>query len=132
MGYTVTGECVRALERFFSGFGLPVYREGNVPMRDGAGRDVKPPYITVQMIAPNWRGSMPIYARVWYRSDTSAAITAKVDEIEAALGEGAAIETEHGAVYLYRGDSFCQFQDQAGDRYLWCAYLNMTISNNTP
>ena len=124
----MTGECIDALYRFFSGFAIPAYPEDNVPIKDPAtGEKIVPPYITVQLIAPNWRGAVPFYARLWYRSDTYSEICAKADEIAAAIGEGVSLPTEDGAVYLYAGDTFAQYQDMAGDETLKCAYLSMSI-----
>lgn len=125
---------IGALETFFGGFGLPVYpedsvpdRDGSVPDRDGSGNKVKPPYVTVQLIAPTWRSAAPFFARVWYRATDYAAIAAKVDEIAAAIGECAVIPTGKGAVYLYAEDPFCQFQPLAGDTTLKCAYLSLSM-----
>ena len=129
----MTGECIDALYRFFSGFGIPAYPEDNVPIRDPTtGEKTGPPYVTVQMIAPNWRGSVPFYARLWYRSDTYDDICAKADEIAGAIGEGVSLPTAHGAVIIGMEDNFCQFQPYAGDTALKCAYLSMNLQNNTP
>ena len=129
----MTGECIDALYRFFSGFNIPAWPEDNVPLRDPAtGIRLEPPYITVQLIAPEWHGSAPFYARLWYRSDTYDAICRKVDEIGMAIGEGVSIPTANGAVYIAKGANFCQFQPFAGDTSLKCAYLSMILQNNTP
>ena len=129
----MTGECIDALYRFFSGFSIPAYPEDNVPIRDPAtGEKVPPPYVTVQLVAPDWRETVPFYARLWYRGDTYDDICAKVDAIGAAIGEGVSIPTEHGSVYINREGQFCQFQPYAGDTTLKCAYLSMAIQNNTP
>ena len=129
----MTGDCIDALERFFSGFSIPAYPEDNVPIRDPAtGEKTAPPYLTVQLNAPSWHGAAPFYARLWYRSDSYEEICAKVDEIAAAIGEGVSLPTRHGAVYVYKDDNFCQFQPYPGDTTLKCAYLSMTMQNNTP
>jgi len=122
---------MKALYGFFGSFGIPAYAENDVPdtVPDGAADKVKPtpPYITVQLVSPNWRAAVPIFARVWYRSDGYEAINAKVDAIADAIGEGVGIPTPTGAVYLYKGDTFAQYQDMAGDPTLKCAYLSMTM-----
>ena len=129
----MTGECIDALYSFFSGFSIPVYPEGSVPIKNPAtGEKVDPPYLTVQLIAPTWRGSMPFFARLWYRSDSFDEICAKADEIAAAIGEGVSIKTHSGAVYIYREDNFLQFQPVAADTSRKCAYLSMSLQNNTP
>ena len=123
-------ETLEALYAFFSQFSLPVYPEDSVPDRDAEGKRIAPPYITVQLVFPDWRGSTPFYARVWYRSDNYDAIARKVDEIAAAIGEGACVPTEHGAVYISKGERFAQIQPLAGDITLKCAYLSMNLSAN--
>lgn len=120
-------ETLKALYAFFSRFNLPVYPENSVPDVDDDGVKVTPPYITVQLVFPDWREAMPFYARVWYRSDKYVAIAQKVDEIAAAIGEGVSVPTESGAVYIFKNERFAQFQPMAGDVTLKCAYLSMEI-----
>lgn len=125
--------CVKALYSFFGGFGLPAYAEEAVPDRDPVtGREVRPPYITVQLAAPDWRGSAPFYARIWYRSHTYAGIDAKADEIGEAIGEGVSVPAEGGgAVYIHKDDKFAQHQPFPEDPTLKCVYLSMTLMNHT-
>lgn len=122
---------VKALYRFFSGFGLPAYAEDSVPLKDANNNKIEPPYITVQLIAPDWKSSVPFYAHIWYRDKGFAAIDAKADEIGAAIGEGVSIPTDGGAVYIYKGTPFAQYRPMAGDPMLKCLYLNMTMMSHT-
>lgn len=123
---SATSNTVKALEAFFGGFGLDVWPEDNVPL------DAETPYITVRLVAPGWRSDgTPFYARVWYRDFNYDAINAKVDEIRDAIGEGASIPTESGAVYIWAEDNFCQYQPFAGDVTLKCAYLSMSMMAHT-
>lgn len=112
---------IRALDRFFSGFGIPAYPEGNAPTEPG------PPYITVQIVSPRWDAPVAFYARVWYRAAYLTEISAKVDEIAAAIGEGVSIPTETGVVWIHKGDNFAQRQEMAGDPTLQCVYLSMIL-----
>ena len=111
----------RALYQFFSGFGIPAYAEY------APDDDAQLPYITYQVIEPDWDDGGTFYARVWYRSRNFVAINAKVDEIKAAVGEGVSIRTPGGAVYLTKGTPFIQFQPLEGDDSLRVAYLNFNI-----
>lgn len=111
----------RALYEFFSGFGIPAFVEYTVP------DDVKPPYITYQLVSPQWQDNATIYARVWYRSQSFAAISAKVDEISTAIGNGISIDTDDGAVWLFKGNNFAQNMPMEGDDTLKCMYLNIII-----
>lgn len=124
-------QTIEALGSFFGGFGLPVYPEDSVPEVDAAGNKVNPPYITVQIVEPYWGDSAPFYARVWYRSENTRAIAAKVDEIRDAIGEGVSVETNGGAIWIFQGSTFAQFQPLAGDATLKCAYLSMVLHTIT-
>lgn len=115
----------KALYRFFSGFGLHAYVEYDIP------DDAKLPYISYQLIEPEWDDAGTFYARVWYRSTSYVDINAKVDQIRAAVGEGASLPTETGAVYLTKGSPFVQFMPMEGDDTLKVAYLNFNILAHT-
>lgn len=112
---------VQALYRYFGGFGLPVYAEGDAPAT------ATPPYITVQIIEPRWDESTPIYARVWYRGSSYQPILDKVDEIGADIGAGVGVPTGGGALYISKGAHFAQVMPMEGDPALKCVYLNMNI-----
>lgn len=110
-----------ALYTFFSSFGIPAYVEYTEPDNAPA------PYITYELVDPDWLGQAPIHARIWYRDTSFTAIAGKVDEIKAALGPGVSIKTESGAVYLWPDDNFAQFQPMEGDPTLKCAFLSLII-----
>lgn len=112
---------VSALYTFFSGFGLPAYPEDTVP------DDETLPYITYQIAIPEWEKPVSLYARVWYRSNSFAAISAKVGEIDDAIGPGAVVPMENGAIWLYKDSPFIQFMPYEGDPTLKCMYLSMNM-----
>ena len=116
----------KALYQFFSRFGLDAYVEYSPP------EDARLPYITYQVVEPDWRDSAVLYARVWYRSTSYVAINAKVDEIRRAVGEGVSIPTNGGAVYLYKGSPFAQNMPMEGDDTLKVVYLNFIIEAHVP
>lgn len=111
----------KALYNFFSGFGLPAYVEYNVP--DSAVL----PYITYQVVEPDWMDAATIFARVWYRDTSYVAINAKADQIKAAIGGGAMLPTDGGCLVLEKGTPFVQEQPMEGDDTLKVYYLNFTI-----
>jgi len=111
----------KALYQFFSGFGLNAYVEYNIP------DDAQLPYISYQLIEPDWEDGGTFYARVWYRSMSFLEVNAKIDEIAAAVGEGKSLRTPGGAVYLSKGAPFIQFMPMEGDDTLRVAYLNFNI-----
>lgn len=115
-----------ALKRFFSGFGIPAYVSDNIP------DDVKMPYITYDLIEPEPMATGLLNANVWYRDTSTDAISAKVDEIKAAIGWGMSIPIDNGAVYLFR-DRNSRFSQIMNDpnRETKRAYLTMVIQCNT-
>lgn len=118
-------ETARALYQFFSGFGLPAYVENAVP--EGA----ELPYITYQLIEPDWRSEgTSLYARVWYKSTSYAPVAAKVDEIRAAVGEMVSITTETGAVYIAPSTPYVQNMPMDDDT-IKAAYMLFTVFSQT-
>lgn len=115
-------EVAKGLYSFFSSFGLEAYTEYGIP------KDASLPYITYQLAQPDWMDSVPIYARVWYRSTTWAEITAKVDQISAAIGLGTTIPTDSGFLMLNKGTPWAQEMPMEGDDTLKVVYLNITLN----
>ena len=118
-------QTAQALYAFFSSFTIPAFVEYTEPDNEPA------PYITYELAEPEWRGQMPIHARVWYRSTNFVDIAEKVDEIGAAIGEGISIPTASGAVYLWKDTNWAQFQPMEGDPTLKCAYLTLIFEAHT-
>ena len=98
-----------------------------MPDEHGVMHKVELPYITYQLVEPDWRGSATMYARVWTRSTSYAQVAAIVDQIRAAVGEGVSLPTENGAVWLFKGSPFAQNMPMEGDDTLKVAYLNFNI-----
>ena len=94
----------RALYEFFSGFGIPAYVHDSVP--DNA----QMPYITYELIEPEPLSFSYLHASVWYRDTSYAAVSAKCDQIKAAIGWGTSIPTGSGFIALFRekGTPFAQ------------------------
>lgn len=110
-----------ALYAFFSGFGLPAYLEYDVPEKATL------PYITYQLVEPDWQDSATLYARLWYRSKSLMDISAKADEIKRAVGEGVPLSTPDGVVWLFKGNPWAQHMPMQGDPMLRVIYLNFII-----
>lgn len=115
----------KALYNFFSSFGLEAYVEYS------PDKDAQLPYITYQLVEPDWRDNATLYARVWYRSTSYVEINTKVDQIRAAIGEGLSLPTEDGAVYLTKGTPFAQNMPMEGDSTLKVVYLLFNIQTPT-
>lgn len=114
-------ETAKALYQFLGGFGLPAYVENAVP------EDAELPYITYQLIQPGWRDEMTqLYARIWYRSTSYQEVSAKADEIRAAVGEMASVQTDSGAVYLAPGTPYVQNMPM-DDKSIKAVYMLFTV-----
>ena len=109
-----------ALYGFFSRFNIPAYVEQTVP--DNAAL----PYITYELREPEAGQNTSLKVRVWYEGTGFAAVVDKVDEIKRALGRGASLHVDNGAVWLWPDTNFCQFQPQDEPK-LKVAYLSLII-----
>lgn len=94
-----------ALYEFFSGFGIPAYEENSVP------DDAEMPYITYQIVDPDWSETGSISASVWYEGVSYKDLDAKVDEIKAKTDGGIRIPTkDDGCLYIFKDSPFAQTQ----------------------
>lgn len=119
-------QTAEALYSFFSGFGIPAYIQDNIP------DNVTMPYITYELIEPEPLATALFHASVWYRDTGVAAISGKVDEIRAAIGNGVDLPTESGVVHIFRerNGTFAQIMNDP-NRETKRAYLSMMIHCNT-
>jgi hypothetical protein len=77
----------QAINYFWSGFGLPVYDEQDIP------DDAVMPYITYKASADSLGNSLLLYGNLWYRENTWKNISKKAQDIEKAI-------KEHGYVLI--------------------------------
>lgn len=92
------GERWKAIQKFWSKFGLPAYDEGVVP--DGA----QLPYLTYSAAVASFDESVSMTASLWYRSTSWAEISKKADEIDEAVGMGGMlVPYPGGAMWVTRG-----------------------------
>lgn len=82
-------EIAKAYYEFFSHFNIPAYEENTVP------DDVQLPYITYQIVVPEWRDSASVSASVWYEGTDMTGLFAKVDEISDFIGDGTLFPNPH-------------------------------------
>lgn len=125
-----------ALYTFFSSFGIPAFIQGNVPeeLYDATTEKmvkVDLPYITYELREPAAGENCHLMAHVWYRGTSCEAISRKVDEIKAALGQGVSIPVPGGAVHLWPENPFCQFHD-SGEPDIKAAYLQFVMGGYKP
>ena len=94
---------VQAYHSFWSSFAIPAYDETTVP--DGAVL----PYITYNVLTSGFEDSLYPTASIWYKGTSWADITAKTEEISAAIGFGGTlVPYDGGTIWIKRGQPFAQ------------------------
>lgn len=118
-------EEAKALNTFFSSFGIPAYEENSVP------NNAELPYITYQISLPDWNDVASISANVWYSGTSYTTVFSKVDEISERIGQGISIPVgESGYLYLYKDNPFSQVAPTGNDN-VKVVYLNIGIHDLT-
>lgn len=116
-------EVAKALNAFYSGFGLMAYSENSVP------DDAQLPYITYTVPQSGVFESATHQVRVWYETDKSAPsnvqVNAKADEIIAAIGQGVKLKAGRGFVCIYPGVPLAQLQPS--DDQTRIVYINLEL-----
>lgn len=120
-------DTARALNEFWSGFGLWAFAVNTVPDEDPNGNPMKPPYITYSLVETEPLEPATHYAQVWYRDTGHADLLAKVDEIKAAIGTGVKLECDGGYVVLRPLNPLVQMMVDE-DPTVRCAYINLQIN----
>ena len=115
-----------ALNSFFGSFAIPAYVTDNIP------DNVQMPYITYDLIEPEPLAVGMLNASVWYKSTSYTDISAKVDQIKAAIDNGVSLQTPSGAVYLFREreGAFARYMNDP-NRETKRALLSILIQCNT-
>ncbi len=107
------------LKLFFSGFGIPAYTTDSVP------ETVELPYITYQLVEPEWNEQASMYCQVWYPKKQLEALLTKADAVVAAIGECKKINLPEGYLVLYPSTPLIQIRS---DEYSQSAYIMLTIN----
>ena len=111
----------KALNEFWSGFGLLAYTVNTVP------EEAQLPYITYSLVETEPLESATHYAQVFYRSTSNLAMLEKVDEIKNRIGDGVLIECEGGKISLRPVTPLVQIMTDA-DPAIRYAYINLQIN----
>ena len=113
-----------ALYNFASGFTWAAYPE------TGAPSSASLPYITYTLQEYDWDEEGMMQMRLWYKGADYATINAKIDEIANAVRGGKRVATESGALWIYKGSPWCQYQP-SDEVDLKIAYLNFDVHYTT-
>lgn len=103
-----------AVASWLGSFGMPAYSARAVP------DDAKLPYLTFSPVDGAWGdGEQNVSVDVWERTESEAAINARVEAMGRALGIGGALlRCDGGAVWLKRGSPFANATDSGEDGVL--------------
>lgn len=103
----------QALQSFWESFGIPAYDENTVPTGDDAPAF---PYITYDAVVSNLGTPVAMSASIWYYGTSWAQITAKMAEIQSAIGRGGKIlRIDDGAIWIVQGSPFAQRMADSND-----------------
>lgn len=103
----------QALQTFWESYGIPAYDENTVPTGDDAPAF---PYITYDAVVSNLGTPVAMSASIWYYGTSWSQITAKMAEIQSAIGRGGKILTiDDGAIWIVQGTPFAQRMTDSND-----------------
>ena len=109
----------KTLKSFFGGFGIPAYTLDSVP------ENVELPYITYQLVEPEWNEQANMYCQVWYKRNNLGSLLAKADQIAAAIGTGVVFDQPGGYLAIYPSTPLMQ---TLTDDYAQSVYMNLAIN----
>lgn len=114
----------KAINEFFSSFGLNAYPSNRVP------DDVVFPYLTYQQSMSN--NGMTVYptVNIWFHTDSEIEINQKADEISKSIGLGKSIKCDDGAIYVFMEQGWTPLTD-ASDSSITGRTTNLSMTFNT-
>lgn len=95
----------QAINAFWNSFGIPAFDENTVPEKiivDGILVDLKPPYITYNVVVDTINNVVYGSATIWDKSRSWEFVTNKAHEIADGLN-GHFLKYDNGAILLYNG-----------------------------
>lgn len=111
-----------ALHAFFNSFGIPFYPVSSVP------DDTIFPWGTYEAVFGAF-GDEPvgILVNLWYRTESEKIPNDKVNEISKAIGLGGkTLFCDEGAIFIRRGEPFCQNLADETDDMIKRRYINLS------
>ena len=85
----------RALQKFYSGFGMQAFTTDNVP------DEQELPYITYRFADSDWEQPISHYCIIYMRTRRNVELLEKAEEIKNAIGQGLRIPCADGCLYLH-------------------------------
>lgn len=109
-----------AIHQFFNGF-MTAYAETEVP------ETAQLPYLTYEMQTGYFGEQVPITVNLWFYTTSEATPNAKAEEFGNLIGYGGImLPYDGGAVWLRRGEPFCQSIRDDTDTKIKRRYINLT------
>jgi len=103
----------QALQTFWESFGIPAYDENTLPTGDDAPAF---PYITYDAVVSSLGTPVAISASIWDYGTSWARVTAKMAEIQSAIGRGGKVlPIDDGAIWITPGTPFAQRMNDSND-----------------
>lgn len=126
---------IEALYNFFSSFGIPAYEENSVYAMADAGNAPSYPYLTCELKTDYFgQSDVTISCSLWYRSMSWTDISAKAEEISAALGRiGKLVDYDGGSILIMRSQPWATYMGDDSDDMVKRIVLNLNLryySNN--
>jgi len=109
-----------ALYEFWNSFGVNAYPEETIP------EDAKQPYITYEIVMPEWYGMATYNAKLWTYSTSFKQVFSLAEMIRQAIGEGKRIPLKNGSIWLFKEENFFQIMPSE-EITQKNAYLSMVI-----
>lgn len=112
-----------ALYEFFNSFGIPFYRDTNVP------NNATFPYGTYTDISDSFDAESngdALTVNLWYRTESEAIPDAKAQELSDGIGIGGkVVRCDGGAIWIKRGSPWCQSLNDDSDPMIKRRYINV-------
>ena len=113
----------QVLQTFWESFGIQAYDENTLPTGDDAPAF---PYITYDAVVSNLGTPVAMSASIWDYGTSWERVTAKMKEIQSAIGRGGKIlPIDDGAIWIMQGTPFAQRMNDDNDM-VRRIYINIT------
>lgn len=108
-----------AIHKFFNDF-MTAYAESEVP------KDVQFPYLTYELGTGYFGESVAMTVNLWFYTTSESVPNARADELGELIGKGGImLPYDNGAVWLKRGEPFCQSVRDDTDTKIKRRYINL-------
>lgn len=118
-----------AIYQWMNSFGIPAYAATSTP-DEGDDEWLGFPYLTYDLVLGDWmQGEVNMAVNLWDRTDSEAALNAKVREMREELrGGGVTLRCDGGMLWLKQGSPWAQAVRVEGeDEKIKRRYINVNV-----